>query len=224
MIIPILYSPAIILKDSKLADHGAKVWSEVGLWLLKKLCGIDHQIIGLENIPHGRAIIACKHQSAWETIVMHLILKRPVYAFKKELKKIPFYGWYLNIMSGIAVDRKGGASSLKEVIRQAKKYFVNDQAVVIFPQGTRVKVGGDVKDFPYQSGVVALYMACEVDVIPVALNSGLFWPKGKILKNRGTIKISFLEPIKTGLDKKEFLQQLQNTIEEASINLEKNKF
>ena len=96
--------------------------------------------------------------------------------------------------------------------------------MVIFPQGTRVKVGGDVKDFPYQSGVVALYMACEVDVIPVALNSGLFWPKGKILKNRGTIKISFLEPIKTGLDKKEFLQQLQNTIEEASINLEKNKF
>ena len=222
MIIPILYSPAIFLRSQKLADHGAKVWSVVGLWVLKKLCGIDHKIIGRNNIPQGPAIIASKHQSAWETIVMHLILDNPVYAYKKELQKIPFYGWYLLAMSGIAVDRKGRASALKEVIFQAKKYLQKKQVIVIFPQGTRVKTASDVSQYPYQVGIVALYMACNVDVIPVALNSGLFWPKGQILKNKGTITIEFMEPIKTGLGKKEFLEKLQNNIEEKTKELEKN--
>jgi len=222
MIIPILYSPAIFLRSSKLADHGAKVWSVVGLWVLKKLCGSDHKIIGINNIPQGPAIIACKHQSAWETIVMHLILNRPVYAYKKELRKIPFYGWYLYVMSGIAVDRKGRASALKEVISQAKKYLQKKQVVVIFPQGTRVKSSGDVLQYPYQVGIVALYMACNVEVVPVALNSGLFWPKDQILKKPGTIVIEFMEPIKTGLGKKEFLEKLQNNIEEKTKELEKN--
>ena len=222
MIIPILYSPAIILRSQKLADHGAKVWSVVGLWVLKKLCGIDHKIIGKEYIPQGPAIIASKHQSAWETIIMHLIINRPVYAYKKELQKIPFYGWYLLVMSGIAVDRKGRASALKEVILQAKKYLQKKQVIVIFPQGTRVKTASDVSQYPYQVGIVALYMACDVDVIPVALNSGLFWPKGQILKNKGTITIEFMEPIKTGLGKKEFLEKLQKNIEEKTKELEKN--
>lgn len=222
MIIPILYSPAIFFRSSKLADHGAKIWSVVGLWVLKKLCGIDYKIIGRNNIPQGPAIIASKHQSAWETIVMHLILDNPVYAYKKELQKIPFYGWYLLAMSGIAVDRKGRASALKEVIFQAKKYLQKKQVIVIFPQGTRVKTASDVSQYPYQVGIVALYMACNVDVIPVALNSGLFWPKGQILKNKGTITIEFMEPIKTGLGKKEFLEKLQNNIEEKTKELEKN--
>jgi 1-acyl-sn-glycerol-3-phosphate acyltransferase len=222
MIIPIIYFPSIIFQNSKLADHGAKIWSIVGLWVLKKLCKIDYQILGEQYIPRTPAIIACKHQSAWETIVMHMILHRPVYAYKKELRKIPFYGWFLYAMSGIAVDRKGGASALKEVIRQTKKFIAKKQIVVIFPQGTRVKVGGNLQEFPYQSGIVALYMTCDVDVVPVALNSGIFWPKYQILKKPGTIKIEFLEPIKTGLSKKEFLEKLQNDIEEKTAILEKN--
>jgi 1-acyl-sn-glycerol-3-phosphate acyltransferase len=93
-LIPIIYSPAYILQNSKLADHGAKVWARFTLWVLKNLCQIEYEFRGLEKLPKEPCIVACKHQSMWETIVMHLAFHRPVYAYKKELQKIPFYGWY----------------------------------------------------------------------------------------------------------------------------------
>lgn len=216
MIIPIIFSWAVITKNSQLADKGAKLWSVVGLKVLKLLCKIDYQVIGQENIPKYPAIIACKHQSMWETIVMHLLFHRPVYAYKKELRKIPFYGWFVGVMSGICVDRKGGASALKSVVGQAKKYLTQNQSIIIFPQGTRVPVGKTTDIYPYQAGIVAMYLACDVKVIPVALNSGLFWPKNSILKKPGTITIQFLEPIETGMSKKDFALRLQQDIENAS--------
>ena len=186
-IIPILYFHVFITKNRKMADHGAKVWAVVGLWMLKKLCKIEHEFVGLEKLPKEACIVACKHQSMWETIVMHLVFHHPVYAFKKELLKIPFYGWYLRIMSGITIDRSGGASALKDLIKQTKKYLANNQSVILFPQGTRVPLGGTTKDFPYQAGVAALYLSCGVKVVPAALNSGAFWEKNKILKKPGKI-------------------------------------
>jgi len=219
MIIPILFFWAIVTKNSELADRGAKLWSHVGLKVLKILCKIDFKVEGRENIPNYPAIIACKHQSMWETIVMHLLFHRPVYAYKKELKKIPFYGWFVSVMSGICVDRKGGASALKEVISKSKKYLAQNQSIIIFPQGTRVPVTESCDKYPYQAGITALYLACEVDVIPVALNSGLFWPKNSILKNQGTITIKFLPAIKKGLNKKDFITKLQNEIETTSNNI-----
>lgn len=220
VIIPVIYSlPALLLKSKKIGDHGAKIWSRFGLWMLKKLCNIDYKIIGAENILQEPCIYSCKHQSMWETIVMHLIIKRPVYAYKKELQKIPFYGWFLSAMSGISVDRKGGAKSLKSVINQAKLYLARGQSIVIFPQGTRVALGGDIKQFPYQAGITALYKSCDVRVVPVALNSGFFWPKAGILKNAGTITIQFLPPIEKGLSKEDFNDKLINVTENASNNL-----
>lgn len=216
MIIPIIFGWAIITKNSELADRGAKVWSIVGLKVLKILCKIDFKVIGEENIPKYPAIIACKHQSMWETIVMHLLFHRPVYAYKKELRKIPFYGWFVGVMSGICVDRQGGASALKSVVLQAKKYLAQNQSIIIFPQGTRVLVSKTTTDYPYQAGIVAMYLACHVKVVPVALNSGLFWPKNSILKKPGTIIIQFLEPIETGMNKKDFALKLQQDIENAS--------
>lgn len=204
-----------------MADHGAKVWAVVTLWMLKKLCKIDFEFVGLNKIPKEPCIIACKHQSAWETIVMHLALNRPVYAFKKELLQIPFYGWYLRIMSGITVDRKGGASALKDLIKQTKKYLTGGQNIVLFPQGTRVPVGGSVLEYPYQAGVTALYLSCGVKVVPAALNSGLFWGKGKMLKKPGKIILEFLDPIEPGLSKAEFNSRLQEAIEKRSDELGK---
>lgn len=218
-IIPILYSPAFLFQSSKIADHGAKVWAQVGLWVLKKLCKIDYQIIGMENLPNEPFIIACKHQSMWETIVMHLVVKRPVYVYKKELEKIPFYGWYLKVMSGIKLDRKGGASALKSLIKQSKNYLNKGQKIVIFPQGTRVPVGGSLEKYPYQAGIAALYLSCNVKVVPAALNSGVFWPKHKIKKHSGTITLKFLPAIDVGLKKDEFLQKLESVIEEESSKL-----
>jgi 1-acyl-sn-glycerol-3-phosphate acyltransferase len=218
-VIPIIYSPAFILKNSKLADHGAKVWAVVGLWVLKKLCKIECEFIGLEKLPKEGCIIACKHQSMWETIVMHLVFRRPVYAFKKELLKIPFYGWYLRVMSGITVDRDGGMSALKDLIKQTKKYLAQSQAIILFPQGTRVPVGAPSSEYPYQAGVTALYLACGVKVVPAALNSGVFWPKKGMSKKPGKIILEFLDPIEPGLSKQEFSAKLEEVIEKRSAEL-----
>ena len=219
-IIPIIYLiPALISRDEKIADGGAKIWSKGVFWMLKKLCKIDYKIIGAENILKEPCIYACKHQSMWETVIMHLIINRPVYAYKKELELIPFYGWFFKVMSGIRVDRKGGMKSLKSVINQAKKYLSKGQSVVIFPQGTRVPVGESVEKYPYQAGITALYNACDAKIVPVALNSGLFWPKGQILKNSGTVIIEFLPAIELGLNKEKFNQKLVSSIEEKSAKL-----
>ena len=222
-IIPIIFLiPAFTSRDEKIADRGAKIWSIGVFWMLKKLCKIDYKIIGSENILKEPCIYASKHQSMWETVVMHLIIDRPVYAYKKELELIPFYGWFVKFMSGIKVDRKGGVRSLKSVINQAKNYLTRGQSVVIFPQGTRVPVSGSIKQYPYQAGITALYNSCDVRVVPVALNSGFFWPKGKFMKKSGTIIIEFLPAIECGLRKEEFNQKLISAIEEKSKNLPKN--
>ncbi len=220
IIIPIIYLPtSLIFKSSKIADHGAKVWAAVIVWVLNKLCKIEYEFIGLEKLPKESCIVACKHQSAWETVVMHLIFRRPVYAFKKELLKIPFYGWFLRVMSGIVVDRDGGMSALKDLIKQTKKYLSQNQTIILFPQGTRVPVGEGADKYPYQAGITALYLACNVKVVPAALNSGEFWPKTGLLKKPGKITLEFLDPIEPGLSKQEFALRMESAIEKRSEEL-----
>lgn len=221
-LIPIVFFPAFIFRSSTIADKGAKVWSRSAIFILKLLCGLDYKVVGLDKLPKEACIIACKHQSMWETIIMHLILDRPVYAYKKELEKIPFYGWFVAVMSGISIDRKGGAKALKNLVKQAKKYLKNGQKIVIFPQGTRVPLGESSKKYPYQAGIAALYSSCGVKIVPVALNSGAFWPKHQLEKKSGIITIEFLDPIEPGLQKKEFIKKLEDEIENKSIELSKS--
>ncbi len=219
MTVPIIYSKALFTKDSKLADKGAKLWAKFTLFVLDKVFGIKYEIRGLENLPKKNGfVVACKHQSMWETIVFHLIFNRPVYSWKKELLKVPFYGWYLGAMSGITIDRKGGAKALKNLLAQAKKYTEEGQNVIIFPQGTRTPIISNATEYPYHSGIVAIYNHLNVDVVPAALNAGLYWNK-KGLRKTGTIILEFLPPIKPGLEKKEFLQKLEIAIEEKSKEL-----
>ena len=219
VVIPIIYCPAFIFNNSALADRGAKVWAKSSLWVLKKLCGIKYEIRGLENLPKENGfIIACKHQSMWETIIFHIIFNRPVYSWKKELLKIPFYGWFLKAMSGIAIDRKGGAKALKNLLAQAKKYIDNKHNIILFPQGTRTPAGAIAADYPYKSGIVAIYNYLQVPVVPAALNSGVYWNK-KGVKKSGTIILEFLPVIEFGLSKKEFLQTLESKIETKSQQL-----
>lgn len=212
-LIPILYFPAYIIRSSKLADHGAKIWSAVNISMLKLLCHVDYEVIGLDKLPEEPCIIACKHQSMWETMVMHLILNRPAYIFKQELTKIPFYGWYLHVMSGIKVNRKGGAGALKSMTKQAKNYLTAGQSVVIFPQGTRVPVGAGTDKYPYQPGIASLYLSCKAKVIPVTLNSGIFWQKNTLLKKPGKITVEFLDPIEPGMNKRDFMAKLESDTE-----------
>ncbi len=213
IIVPVAYVKAIIDNDSKLADQGAKVWAQFSLWVLEKLCGIKYEIRGLENLPKKSGfVVACKHQSMWETLIFHLIFNRPVYSWKKELLKIPFYGWFIKAMSGITIDREGGRTALKNLLSDAKKYVDNGQNIILFPQGTRTPLGSNTKDYPYQIGIVAIYHHLQVEVVPAALNSGICWNK-KGAKKSGTIILEFLPAIKVGLEKKEFLQKLEAAIE-----------
>ncbi len=222
-LVPILFFPSFFIKNSYLADKGAKLWSIISIWLLKKLCKIDYKIVGKENIPTNQPfIIACKHQSMWETIIMHIIFDRPVYTYKKELLKIPFYGWFVAKMSSIVIDRKGGASSLKYLLKRAKFYLDKRQNIIIFPQGTRTPVNSSTTDYPYQSGIAALYNNFNVKIIPTALNSGEFWSKDKVEKKSGTIIIKFLPEIKQGLSKKDFLLELQESIENGCKEINRN--
>ncbi len=179
-------------------------------------------IRGRENLPkEGGFIIACKHQSMWETYIMHLVFNRPVYAYKKELLKVPFYGWFVAKMSGIVVDRKGGAKALKNLLSDAKAYLAKNQTIIIFPQGTRAPIDSDAKDYPYQAGIVALYSALNTKIIPAALNSGIYWNKKGLTGKEGTIILEFLPAIESGLDKKDFLLKLENAIENKSKELVK---
>jgi 1-acyl-sn-glycerol-3-phosphate acyltransferase len=220
VMIPIIYSSVFITNNSKTADRGAKVWSQFIIWVLKKCFNITYQVKGLENLPtQGGYIVACKHQSMWETFVMHLIFNRPVYAYKKELLAVPFYGWYLRKMSGVIVDRQAGAKALKSLLIQSKKYLDNKQVVVIFPQGTRTPVNSLSDSYPYQSGLAALYAAMNVKIVPAALNSGLYWNKKGLTGKSGSIILEFLPPIEPGLDKREFLTIIENQIESKSKEL-----
>ncbi len=223
MVIPIIYSSVFITGNSKHADDGALAWSKFAAWVLRKVCGIDYEVRGLENLPQeGGFIVACKHQSMWETMIMHLVFKHPVYAYKKELLKVPFYGWFLKRMSGISIDREGGAKALKNLIKKSKEYLKNGQKIIIFPQGTRVPIDSSVKDYPYQAGITALYSQLKAPIIPAALNSGKHWSKSKTYKKSGTIILEFLPPIDPKTNKKDFLPLLEKVIEKKSKELLKD--
>ncbi len=192
------------------------VWLSSVAWIEKHLGGIDYRVVGLEHLPKGACIVACKHQSAWETYKMHLFLDDPAVVLKKELLSIPFIGWYMKLSGSIPIDRAGGARSLLLMVDEAKKAVAEERPIVIYPEGTRVKVG---ESRPYKSGVIALYRELNVPLVPVALNSGLLWPKNSFFKSRGTITVEILPPIPPGLSREEMMNRLRDAIEPATARL-----
>jgi len=188
-------------------------WLWVVLKALKYICGVSHEVRGRENIPKDAAIIASKHQSAWETFFLMMTLHDPAFVMKKELLYVPFYGWYVWKSGHIAINRAGGAKSLKMMVAEARKRLDAGRQIIIFPQGTRVKPGHAHK---YQAGTAAIYSALDVPVVPVALNSGVFWHKRQLAKQPGTIVIEFLPALPPKMDKREFLKTLEAVIEGKS--------
>ena len=199
---------------------GQRRWARGVNLLLRWSVGIKVEIRGLQNRPQGGAIIASKHQSAWDTLIWHVILDDPAMVMKKELLSIPIYGWMCRKTRMIAVDREAGAKALRVMLTDAKEAVELGRAIVIFPQGTRTAPGVSTADMPYQPGVSALYRGLDVPVVPVALNSGLFWPRRQLLRQSGTIVLEFLEPILPGLPRKEFDDLLQERVESANLALE----
>ncbi len=189
-------------------------WVRGALAILRATVGIGFEIRG--QVPSGCVLIASKHQSAWDTLVWGLLIPNSAIVLKRELLWVPLFGWYCLKTGMIPVDRAGGSQALKKMLRSAETAARAGRPIVIFPEGTRTAPGSR-RD--YLPGVAALYRHLKVPAVPVAVNSGLYWPRRTFLKHPGTIVIEFLAPIDPGLDRRTFMTRLESAIESASLAL-----
>ena len=194
----------------------AKSWGRTNLWLLRVVCGIDVEWIGLEKIPAGPLIVAAKHQSTWETFGLFTLFGDPTFIVKRELMWIPWFGWYLWKARMIPVDRGAGTQALVLMTQLARAELMGNRQLVIFPEGTRRAVGAEPA---YKFGVAHLYAETGVPCLPVALNSGLAWPRRKFLRYPGTVRVEILDPIPPGLERNAFFARLKDDIEAATARL-----
>jgi 1-acyl-sn-glycerol-3-phosphate acyltransferase len=194
----------------------AKVWGRTSLWLLRVVCNTKVDFRGLEKIPPGPLMVAAKHQSIWETFALLALFDDPVFIIKRELMWIPFFGWCTWKGGMIPIDRSAGSQALLAMTRRARDTIHGGRQLIIFPEGTRRPAGGAAK---YKFGVSHLYAGIQVPCLPVALNSGLFWPRRSFLRLPGTIVVEFLELIPPGMEKQAFFNAMQTQIETATARL-----
>ncbi|MGY3448333.1 lysophospholipid acyltransferase family protein [Bradyrhizobium sp. USDA 4353] len=194
----------------------ANWWAQSNIFLMRVVCNIRVEYRGVEKIPTGPLIVAAKHQSMWETISLLHFFDAPFFVLKRELLRIPLFGQYLLKANMVAIDRSSGARALKQVMRRAAEEVKHGRQFVIFPEGTRRPAGAPPD---YKGGVGLIYTDCGVPCLPVALNSGLFWPRRTFLRYPGTLVVEFLDPLPPGLPRDEFMTRLQNMIEEATGRL-----
>jgi 1-acyl-sn-glycerol-3-phosphate acyltransferase len=207
---PLLFAPRRWAMAA-LANH-----ARFELWLLKTIVGTKLDVRGREKLPDGPCIVAAKHQSAWETFALIPLFRDPAYLMKRELFWIPFHGWFSYKFAMIPVDRDKGPAALRRMLREAKKRIADGREIIIFPEGTR-RAPGAPPD--YKTGIVLLYEALGVPCVPLALNSGVFWPRRSLERRPGTIVVEFLDPIPPGLPKHEFIKRLVDAVEIASARL-----
>ncbi len=191
-------------------------YARTSLWLLRRVCGTKVEWRGAEKLPKAAYIVACKHQSAWETFALYAILDDPIYILKRELMWIPLFGWYTWKAGLIPVDRSAGLAALARMTERARKALAQPRQLVIFPEGTRRAPGAEPS---YKPGVAYLYGKTGLPCFPVALNSGLYWPRRSLLRLPGTIVVEVLDPIAAGLDRETFATRMQAAIETASARL-----
>jgi 1-acyl-sn-glycerol-3-phosphate acyltransferase len=195
----------------------AKFWARTNLWLLRAICGIRMEVRGAEKIPPGPLLVASKHQSLWETFALLNLFADPTYIMKRELMWIPFFGWYTWKAGMIPVDRGKGSQALSEMTARAGRELIGRRRqIIIFPEGTRRAPGAEPN---YKYGVVHLYTATGVPCLPIALNSGLFWPRRSFRRYPGTVVVQILDPIAPGLEKQVFAERMQQEIETATARL-----
>ena len=192
----------------------AYFWIKGIFFLLKNICGLTYEIRGKENINNNNfRIIASKHQSTFETLLLFSFFPKSLFIHKYELFFIPIFGLYLKKIGMISINRKGKSKALLGMLKKSKEKVLQGYSLIIFPEGTR-KIPGAKPD--YKPGVAGIYKEIDSDVLPVALNSGLFWPKNSFKIKPGKIIIEFLPIIKKGYDKKYFIKNLEDIIEHKS--------
>ena len=194
----------------------ANWWAQSNIILMRIVCNIRVEYRGVEKIPTGPLIVAAKHQSMWETISLLHFFDEPFFVLKRELLRIPLFGQYLVKANMVAIDRSSGARALKQVMRRAAEEVKHGRQFVIFPEGTRRPPGAPPD---YKGGVALIYADCGVPCLPVALNSGLFWPRRTFLRYPGTLVVEFLDPLPPGLPRDEFMTRLREAIETATTRI-----
>jgi len=207
--------PTILLPYAFL--HGVlRRYASSTLWFLRAVCGTEVEWRGREKLPTGPYIVACKHQSLWETFALFMLLPDPTYVLKRELMWLPLFGWLATKARMIPIDRGSHAKALAGMIAAARREAARGRQIVIFPEGTRRPPGAKPHYLP---GVAFLYAELGLPCVPIALNSGLFWPRRSLRRYPGTVLAEVLDPIPPGLDKREFLTRLRSATEEATARL-----
>jgi 1-acyl-sn-glycerol-3-phosphate acyltransferase len=194
----------------------ATLWGNTSLWLLRVVCGTKVEWRGLEKIPKGGLLVAAKHQSLWEAFALLWLFDDFAFIIKRELKWIPFFGWFTVKGGMIPIDRGAGVSVIPAMIERARQALHEGRQIIIFPEGTRRAAGAEPA---YKFGIARLYAECGTACLPIALNSGLFWPRRRFIRYPGTIIVEILDPIPPGLPSDVFFQRLQNDIETATARL-----
>jgi len=203
--------PALVLPHRAIEWLG-KLWSGGTLWLLRATVGLDVEVRGREHMARSGAIYAFKHQSALETIVLPWLLPDLAAVLKRELTWIPLFGLFLAKFGVVAVDRGKGGAALRGMLRRARRFAEQGRPLIVAPEGTRRPPGAEPRYLP---GVAALYTGLGLPVVPVAVNTGLYWPRRGFVKRPGRAVIEFLEPIEPGLDRRAFLDALSRRLEPA---------
>lgn len=194
-------------------------WAKISLWMLRVVCGVRMEVRGRENIPSEPCLILCKHQSAWETMALQLVFPPQVWVLKRELLRIPFFGWGLAMTSPIAINRGETREAMRTLLREGKDRLARGFCVVIFPEGTRVPYGERGK---YKIGGALLGVSGTAPVVPVAHNAGKLWGKNAFLKYPGLITLSIGQPIRPekGMKADELNRRVEEWIEAEVARLD----
>ena len=209
----VFFSRPIILATTKFYVRGVD-------WIEKNILGLTYEVRGIEHLPRdGTYIVAAKHQSAYETLKLHHLFGDPTIVLKRELLDIPIFGTFLKKLDVIPINRGNKEEAMTAIVTGATRMATQNRPIVIFPQGTRVHPNTTTEEKPYKGGIVKMYKNTNLPVIPLALNSGLFWGRNSFIKHPGTVVFEFLPPIEPGLPEKQVMKALEDRVEETSIAL-----
>lgn len=216
LIVLMLIGLPVLFMPRRVTQSWTRLWARLSLVLLERVCNLKVEFRGLDQLPRGAILIAPKHQSMLETFALLVAIEDFTFILKRELMFIPLFGWYLWGTEQIAIDRAKRGGALTQVIKGARDIFAQNRRLVIFPEGTRRPAGAPPS---YKAGVGHIQADTGVTCVPVALNSGLFWPRRSFRRRPGTVVIEFLSPIPPGLGKQNFMRLLEERIETATGRL-----
>lgn len=210
------YMPAVLMGHDRFIWHAMRGWGKATIWGLRWIVGVTIKFEGLEHLPpNGPALLASKHQTTLDTVLPAQFVAEPVFVVKKELIKMPVFGFYMK-HGMIPVDREAHAKALKDMLRASRAVIAKGRQIVIYPEGTRQELNASPD---YKPGIVAMYRDLNLPVTPIALNTGLVWKPNGIIRRPGHVTIKILPAIPPGLPREEFMRVLEERIETESQNL-----